>query len=210
MIGAQHPRDIDRGDLVCDVRYREQRNHLVPRALRRRGGGKSHPRQRPAALAGRSPLGREVSDGDGAAGALIASWAGWRKLGCGASAARSAGEQRKGCMIAAAAESGASEGGFPMYAAIRQGKAKAGMAEELTRRIKEGAIPIISDVEGFMAYYVVYAPDDTVTAISIFNNFAGAEESNRRGVAWIEQNLTPLLVGPATAVAGPVIVHTLA
>jgi hypothetical protein len=97
-----------------------------------------------------------------------------------------------------------------MYAAIRQGKAKAGMAEELTRRIKEGAIPIISDVEGFMAYYVVYAADDTVTAISIFNNFAGAEESNRRGVAWIEQNLAPLLTGPATAVAGPVIVHTLA
>ena len=41
-----------------------------------------------------------------------------------------------------------------MYASIRQGKAKPGMAEELTRRIKEGAIPIISDVEGFRAYYV--------------------------------------------------------
>jgi hypothetical protein len=97
-----------------------------------------------------------------------------------------------------------------MYAAIRQGKARTGMAEELARRIKEGAIPIISDVEGFMAYYVVYAPDDTVTAISIFKNFAGAEESNRRAVAWIEQSLAPLLTGPATAVAGPVIVHTLA
>jgi len=67
-----------------------------------------------------------------------------------------------------------------VYAAIRQGKAKTGMAEELARRIKEGAIPIVSDVEGFMAYYVVYAPDDTVTAISIFNNYAAAEESNRR------------------------------
>ena len=30
-----------------------------------------------------------------------------------------------------------------MYAAIRQGRAKAGMAEELAGRIKEGAIPII-------------------------------------------------------------------
>src|ERR1700722_4421996 len=98
----------------------------------------------------------------------------------------------------------------PMYAAIRQGKAKTGKTEELARRIKEGAIPIISDVEGFMAYYVVYAPDDTVTAISIFNNHAGAEESNRRGLAWIEQELAPLMTGPATAVAGPVIVHTLA
>ena len=34
-----------------------------------------------------------------------------------------------------------------MYAAIRQGKAKSGMAEELAVRIKEGAIPIISDVQ---------------------------------------------------------------
>ena len=96
-----------------------------------------------------------------------------------------------------------------MYAAIRQGKAKAGMAEELARRIKEGAIPIISDVPGFQAYYVIYAPDDTVTAISIFNDYAGAEESNKRGLVWIEQNLTPLLVGPATATSGPVIVHSL-
>jgi hypothetical protein len=76
-------------------------------------------------------------------------------------------------MVAAAAAAGSPPlKEEPMYAAIRQGKAKSGMAEELARRIKEGAIPIISDVEGFMAYYVVYAPDDTVTAISIFNNHA--------------------------------------
>ena len=37
-----------------------------------------------------------------------------------------------------------------------------------------------------------------------------AAEANRRAVAWIEQNLTPLLAGNASASAGPVIVHTLA
>jgi hypothetical protein len=47
-----------------------------------------------------------------------------------------------------------------------------------------------------MAYYVVYAPDNIVTAISVFNNYAGAEEANRRALAWIEQDLAPLLVGP--------------
>ena len=73
-----------------------------------------------------------------------------------------------------------------------------------------GSHPIISDVPGFQAYYVIYAPDDTVTAISIFDDYTGAQESNRRGLAWIEQNLSPLLTGTATAVAGPVIVHTLA
>jgi len=97
-----------------------------------------------------------------------------------------------------------------MYAAIRQAKAKSGTAEELARRVKEGAIPIISAVEGFIAYYVVYAGDDTVTAISIFNNFASAEEANKRALAWIEEHLGPLLAEPAKAVAGPVIVHTLA
>jgi hypothetical protein len=97
-----------------------------------------------------------------------------------------------------------------MYAAIRQGKAKAGQVEELTRRIKEGAIPVISAVEGFKGYYVVYAPDDTVIAISLFNNYAAAEESNKRALAWIEQELAPLLTWPATAKAGPGIVHTLA
>lgn len=97
-----------------------------------------------------------------------------------------------------------------MYAAIRQAKAKPGHAEELASTIKEGAIPIVSAVAGFRAYYVVYAPDDTVTAISIFDDHAGAEESNRQGLAWSEQNLTPFMVGPVSAVAGPVIVHTLA
>ena len=97
-----------------------------------------------------------------------------------------------------------------MYAAIRQAKSRSGSAEELANRIKDGAIPIISNVPGFQAYYVVYAPDDIVTAIGIFDSYEGAEESNRRGLAWIEENLGPLLAGPVSASAGPVIVHTLA
>jgi hypothetical protein len=48
---------------------------------------------------------------------------------------------------------------------------------------------------------MVYAPNHTVTAISLFKDYSGAEESNRRAMAWIEQSLTPLLAGPATAIA---------
>jgi hypothetical protein len=95
-----------------------------------------------------------------------------------------------------------------MYAAIRQVKTKPGMADELAHRIKD-AIPIISSVPGFMGYYVIYAPDDTMTAISVFNNVASAEESNRLALDWMKANLEPLLAGPATATAGPVIVHSL-
>ena len=94
-----------------------------------------------------------------------------------------------------------------MYAALRKFQAKAGKADELAQKIK-GAVPIISGVPGFMGYYVVYAPDDTVTAISIFNSVEGAQELNRRALAWIEKNLAALVAGPATATAGPVIVHS--
>jgi hypothetical protein len=59
----------------------------------------------------------------------------------------------------------------------------------------------------FKAYYVIYASDDTATAISIFDDYAGAAESTDVH-SWIEQSLAPLLTGPATAVAGRVIVHT--
>ena len=95
-----------------------------------------------------------------------------------------------------------------MYAALRQFQAKAGKADELAQKVK-GAVPIISGVPGFMGYYVVYAPDDTVTAISLFNTVEQAEESNRRALAWIEKNLSAYVVGSATATAGPVIVHSL-
>jgi Antibiotic biosynthesis monooxygenase len=94
-----------------------------------------------------------------------------------------------------------------MYAALRQFKAKAGKADELAQKVK-GAVPIISGVPGFMGYYVVYAPDDTVTAISLFNTVEGANESNRRALAWIEKNLAAYVMGPASATAGPVIVHS--
>jgi len=95
-----------------------------------------------------------------------------------------------------------------MYAAIRQAKAKAGVAEELGRRIKEGAIPIISAVPGFLGYYVVYGADDTVTTISLFNEYESAAESNRRVIGWVERNVAPLLEGSLAASAGTVIVHS--
>ena len=96
-----------------------------------------------------------------------------------------------------------------MYAAIRQYKSKPGVADQLAERIKE-VVPIISSVSGFLGYYVVYAPDDMVTAISIFNKVEEAEESNRLALAWAEKNLAPFFIGQANATAGPVIVHSLA
>ncbi len=46
----------------------------------------------------------------------------------------------------------------------------------------------------------------TLSALVVVTSLATATGA----LAWIEQELAPLLTGPATAMAGPVIVHTLA
>src|SRR5262249_38966241 len=84
------------------------------------------------------------------------------------------------------------------------------MAEEVVRRVTEVAIPIISDVQGFRAYYVVYAPGETVRAMRVFTAYAADAGSVRCAVAWMEQNLMPLLGKPCAGTAGTVIVHALA
>jgi hypothetical protein len=93
-----------------------------------------------------------------------------------------------------------------MYAAIRQGKAKPGSAEEVSRRVREGAVPIISSTPGFKAFYLVWA-EDTVTTFSIFEDKASADQSNARMLEWIKQNLAEFIISPVQASAGEVLVH---
>ena len=95
-----------------------------------------------------------------------------------------------------------------MYAAIRQFKARPGSAEALTAKINE-ALPTVREFPGFVGYYAVYAPDDTVTAVGLFNTVAEAHESNWRALAFIEEDIAPLVVGRPTVTAGPVIAQAL-
>ncbi len=95
-----------------------------------------------------------------------------------------------------------------MYAAVRQYRSRPGMADQLAEKVKE-LVPVISGVSGFMGYYVIYAPDDTVTAISIFNRVEEAQESNKLALDWVQKNLGGYLAGEASATAGPVIVHSM-
>src|SRR3954453_8883949 len=89
------------------------------------------------------------------------------------------------------------------------GESKVGYSRRTRSSSEAGCHPDHQQCPGFLGYYVVYAPDDTVTAISVFNSVEGAQESNRRALAWIDKNLGPLLVESVTATAGPVIAPSL-
>jgi hypothetical protein len=102
-----------------------------------------------------------------------------------------------------------------MYAAIRRYEIPdPDTVEELTQRLKEGFLPIISEVPGFVAYYAVYEGefsglyegDVVLTTVSVFEDLAGAQRSTDAAADYVKQNLAALLPQAPTATVGDVVV----
>ena len=62
-------------------------------------------------------------------------------------------------------------------------------------------------MDGFKGYYLVAAADDTIIAVSLFDNKSVAETSTQTLMPWIKENLGPLLASPTEAIEGTVIVN---
>jgi hypothetical protein len=73
--------------------------------------------------------------------------------------------------------------------------------------VSEGFVLLISQIPGFVAYYWVDAGGSVMISTSVFQDKAGAEESNRRGADWVRQNLAPVLPNPPQVTAGEVVAH---
>lgn len=80
-----------------------------------------------------------------------------------------------------------------MYAVIRRAKTNPGMTGQVSQRVKEGYLPIIKEIPGFIAFYLVENEGDIVATISIFNDREGAEESTKQAATWIRENLVDLM-----------------
>ena len=92
-----------------------------------------------------------------------------------------------------------------MHVTIRHYQMKAGSLDDaLLRRVNEGFIPIIKKAPGFLAYYVVDSGGDTLTTVSVFEDRAGAEASNRRAADWVKQNLASAFPNAPQIIAGEV------
>jgi hypothetical protein len=96
------------------------------------------------------------------------------------------------------------------FAAIRRGKLKPGMADEFVKRVKAGAVPALTKLPGFKAYYLVLGGDDTVMAVSLFTSKTAAEASNLKLMPWIRENLGPLFASPTEATEGEVVISEVA
>lgn len=94
-----------------------------------------------------------------------------------------------------------------MYASVRRYEMDPGSVDELMRRVEEGFVPIVSRAPGFIAYYALDVGDGVVASINVFEDQAGAEESDRRAADWVKENVASLLPNPPQVTAGEVIVH---
>jgi heme-degrading monooxygenase HmoA len=91
-----------------------------------------------------------------------------------------------------------------MYASVRTYSGGSELADALVSH-EADVKSLISGIDGFKAYYLVRTVDSTVS-ISVYDDEAGANESNSAAANWIRENL-PDLGGSAPQVsAGEVVI----
>jgi hypothetical protein len=91
-----------------------------------------------------------------------------------------------------------------VYAAIRRYHADPDSLDEVVRQVNEGFVPLISEMPGFVAYIALNAGQGEYGTVSVFEDQASAEESNRAAEEWVNENLGELLPSPDYA-AGEVV-----
>ena len=91
-----------------------------------------------------------------------------------------------------------------MYAAVRRYDGVTDPSEA-GRLVKEGFVPLMREVPGFVAYYWVDAGNGVMLSTSIFDDRAGAEESVSRAAEFVRDTLATLLPNPPQVTAGEVV-----
>ena len=78
---------------------------------------------------------------------------------------------------------------------------------EVARLVNEGFVPIISEMPGFVAHYLVDAGDGVMVATSVFEHKDAEEQSTFRAGECVAQDLGHLAPNPPQVTAGEVVAY---
>jgi hypothetical protein len=92
-----------------------------------------------------------------------------------------------------------------MFASIRRYAGDTALADRLVEHEDE-VRALISGVPGFRAYYLVRG-DDATASITICDDRAGVDESNKVAAGWLRENLPEAAGAPPQVTAGDVVIH---
>jgi hypothetical protein len=93
-----------------------------------------------------------------------------------------------------------------MYAAVRRYEGVTDPSE-VARQVEEHFLPIISEMPGFVAYYVVDAGEGVMVSTTVFEHQAAEEESSWRAGQFVAEHIAPLSPNPPLITAGDVVAH---
>jgi hypothetical protein len=80
-------------------------------------------------------------------------------------------------------------------------------AKEAASRVREGFVPLISTIPGFVAYDWLDAGGGVMLSSSIFESKAAADESNQKAADWVKKNVASLMPNPPQITEGEVVAH---
>ena len=93
-----------------------------------------------------------------------------------------------------------------MYVAVRRFEGVTD-SQKVAQVAEEGFVPIISEMPGFVGYYLVDAGDGVIVSTSIFEHKDAEEQSTYRAGEFISEHLHPLLPNPPQVTAGEVVAY---
>jgi hypothetical protein len=91
-----------------------------------------------------------------------------------------------------------------MYAIVRAYSGTPELADALVKN-EADVKSLVGGIDGFKAYYVIRTAGGTVL-VSVYDNEAGANESNSAAAGWIGENLPELGDAVAQVSAGEVVI----
>ena len=93
-----------------------------------------------------------------------------------------------------------------MYVAVRRYEGITD-SQKVGQLVEEDYVPIISEMPGFVAYYLVDAGDGVIVSTSVFEHKDAEEQSTFRAGEFVVEDLGPLSPNPPQVTAGDVVAY---
>src|SRR2546425_12979412 len=94
-----------------------------------------------------------------------------------------------------------------MHAVFRRYRIRLGAVEAAAERAHEGLVPDLRRVQGFAAYYLVHAGNDTLASIALFQTEESAAVGERLLNDWFRHDWPVFQAVPPELTRGAVLVH---
>jgi hypothetical protein len=91
-----------------------------------------------------------------------------------------------------------------MYVAVRRYEGVTD-PQKAAQEVEESFLPTISEMPGFVAYYLVDAGDGVIVSTSVFEHKDAEEQSTFRAGEFVAEHLLPLVPNPPQITAGEVV-----